>query len=95
MLNFLIWIVVGGVIGLAGSFVLRTYVNPGLRANVVIGMAGAVFAAFLVAPLLGLSDFNPIVFSFPAMLVAMVGALTLVPLAYLMRSGFPSGARHE
>ena len=95
MLNFLIWIVVGGVIGLAGSFVLRTYVSPGLRANVVIGMAGAVFAAILVAPLLGMRDINPMMFSFPAMLMAIVGALTFVPLAHLMRRAFQSPVRFE
>lgn len=95
MQNYLIWIVIGGLIGLAASFVMHTYANPGLRVNVILGIAGAVLAGLLLAPLLHVSAFNPPVFSYPAMMVAILGALLLVPVAHLLRTAVQAAVRHE
>jgi uncharacterized membrane protein YeaQ/YmgE (transglycosylase-associated protein family) len=85
MLNMLIWIVIGGLIGLAGSYLLRMYTNPGLGINIVTGVIGAVIGGFLLAPLLSYSPFNPVAFSYPAMMMAILGALSLVPTLHLAR----------
>jgi uncharacterized membrane protein YeaQ/YmgE (transglycosylase-associated protein family) len=91
MLNMLIWIVIGGLIGLAGSYLLHMYTNPGLGINIVTGIIGAVIGGFLLAPLLSYSSFNPVAFSYPAMMMAILGALSLVPTLHLARQSHRRG----
>lgn len=91
MRNFLIWIVIGGCVCLAGGFILRTYANPGLRANVVAGIAGAVGEGHLLAPLLSLSQLSPMVVSLSAMLMAILRAMSLMPAMHLLRQSRQRG----
>ena len=40
-MNFIIWLIVGGVIGWLASLVMRTDGQQGLFLNVVVGIVGA------------------------------------------------------
>ena len=91
MLNLFIWMVIGGLIGLASSFVLHMYTNPGLRTHIVTGIVGAVIGGLLLAPLLSYSQFNPVAFSYPAMMMAILGAVSLVPTLHLARQSYRRG----
>ena len=88
MLNLLIWIFVGGYIGLAASYLMYIFENPGLRANILTGILGAMLGGLLLAPLLSFSPFNPAAFSYPALMMAMLGAMSLVPTFHLARQPY-------
>jgi uncharacterized membrane protein YeaQ/YmgE (transglycosylase-associated protein family) len=88
MQNMIVWVVLGALIGLAASFVMRTNVGPALRANILVGIAGAVFAGLVLSPLFRYSPLSPVLFSIPAMLMAILGAMVLVPTVHLVRQSY-------
>ena len=53
MMNVIVWLVVGGVLGWLASLVMKTDNQQGLLLNVVVGIAGAVLAGWVIAPLVG------------------------------------------
>ncbi len=54
MINLIIWLVVGGLIGWVASLVMRTDAQQGMLLNVVVGVVGAALAGWLISPMLGL-----------------------------------------
>lgn len=80
ILNILLWIVFGGLVGWVASLLMGTNAQQGVFLNVVIGIAGAVIGGFL-ARLLGLgaiTGFNVISF-----IIALVGAVLLLGIVKL------------
>lgn len=51
-MNFIIWLIVGGVIGWLASLVMKTDGQQGIILNVVVGIAGAVLGGWLISPML-------------------------------------------
>ena len=43
-MNFIIWIVIGGVLGWVASIIMRTNAQQGIFLNVVVGIIGALLA---------------------------------------------------
>jgi uncharacterized membrane protein YeaQ/YmgE (transglycosylase-associated protein family) len=76
MVNIVLWLVVGGLIGWVASAIMRT--REGLALNVVIGIVGAVLAGWLVSPLVGVSTVNQGNFSAASLLVSLLGAVLLL-----------------
>ena len=83
MLNLILWLVVGAVIGWIASMVMRTDAQQGALLNIVVGIVGAAIGGFLF----GANTINTGVFSLPALLVSFVGALILLAIVNLMRQG--------
>lgn len=50
-MNFIIWIVVGGLLGWVASMIMRTDAQQGMFLNVVVGIIGALLGGWLLAPL--------------------------------------------
>jgi uncharacterized membrane protein YeaQ/YmgE (transglycosylase-associated protein family) len=86
-MNFIIYLIVGGLIGWIASIVMRTDAQQGIILNVVVGIIGAMLAGFLVAPLFGTSTINQGNFSLPGLLVSLVGAVILLAIVNLFRRG--------
>jgi uncharacterized membrane protein YeaQ/YmgE (transglycosylase-associated protein family) len=78
IVNFIIWLIVGGIIGWLASIVMRTNAQQGLFLNVVVGIVGAMVAGWFVSPLVGVATINQNNFSMPALLVSFVGAVVLL-----------------
>lgn len=57
-MDFLIWLMVGGLIGWITSMVTNTRAEQGILLNVAIGAIGALLGGWLLAPLLGPSAMN-------------------------------------
>ena len=80
MVNVVVWVIVGGVIGLLGSLVLRTEAQRGAMINVLVAVIGALAAELALAPLLRSSrlggDFG---------LPALVGAIGLLAVFSVFR----------
>jgi uncharacterized membrane protein YeaQ/YmgE (transglycosylase-associated protein family) len=86
-MNFIIWIVVGGLLGWVASLVMRTDAQQGVFLNVIVGIVGALLAGWVVSPLVGIGTINQNVFSVGAMLVSLVGAIILLAIVNLVRRG--------
>jgi uncharacterized membrane protein YeaQ/YmgE (transglycosylase-associated protein family) len=87
MINFIVWIVVGGIIGWLASIVMRTDAQQGTLMNIVVGIVGAFIAGLVLTPLFGIATINQGVFSLPALLVSLVGAIILLAVVSLFRRG--------
>jgi len=88
-MNFIIWIVVGGILGWLASLVMRTDAQQGLLLNIVVGIIGALLGGWLLAPLFGTGTINQNDFSFPSLLVSFLGAIVLLAIVNLFRRGTP------
>lgn len=86
-MNFLIWIVVGGILGWLASLVMKTDKQQGLFLNIVVGIIGALLGGWLLSPLLGAGTINQNDFSMMSLLVSFLGALLLLAIINLLRRG--------
>lgn len=86
-MNFLIWIIVGGVIGWLASLVMKTDGQQGLFLNVVVGIVGAMVGGWLISPLVGVGTINQDNFSLGALVVSFIGAAILLAVVNLIRRG--------
>lgn len=86
-MNFIIWLVIGGVIGWLASMVMKTDGQQGIILNVVVGIVGAFLGGWLISPLVGVGTINQDNFSIGAMVVSFVGALILLAIVNFFRRG--------
>jgi uncharacterized membrane protein YeaQ/YmgE (transglycosylase-associated protein family) len=86
-MNFIAWIVIGGLIGWIASKVMNTDAQQGLILNVVVGIVGALVGGWLISPLVGLPTINQNAFSIGAMAVSLVGAIILLAIVNLFNRG--------
>ena len=84
-MNFLAWLVVGGVLGWLASIVMKTNAQQGIILNIVVGVVGAFIAGLLIAPMLGTGTINTNDFSMASLLVSFLGALALLGIVNLFR----------
>jgi uncharacterized membrane protein YeaQ/YmgE (transglycosylase-associated protein family) len=86
-MNFIIWLIVGGVIGWLASMLMKTNDQQGLFLNVVVGIVGAMIGGWFISPLVGVGTINQNNFSLPAMFVSFIGAAILLAIVNLVRRG--------
>jgi uncharacterized membrane protein YeaQ/YmgE (transglycosylase-associated protein family) len=72
-MNWLVTIVIGGIVGWLGSIVMKTNAQMGIIANVIVGIIGSSLGFWLAAQL-GLASSGPIV----SWVVAVIGAAVLI-----------------
>ena len=89
-MNFIIWIVMGGVIGWVASLIMRTDARQGIVLNIVVGIVGALLGGWLIAPLVGSATINQGDFSIAGLGVSLLGAILLLSAVNLFRR---AGAR--
>jgi uncharacterized membrane protein YeaQ/YmgE (transglycosylase-associated protein family) len=87
MINFLVWLIVGGIIGWLASMVMHTNAQQGIVLNIIVGIVGAFVAGYLLTPLLGIGTINQNNFSLPALLMSLVGAIILLAVVNLISRG--------
>lgn len=87
MINFIVWIIVGGILGWLASLVMRTDAQQGPLLNIIVGIVGAFLAGMLLTPLFGIGTINQNNFSIEAMLVSLLGAVILLGIVNLFRRG--------
>jgi uncharacterized membrane protein YeaQ/YmgE (transglycosylase-associated protein family) len=88
-MNFIIWIVIGGLIGWAASIVMKTDAQQGVILNVVVGIVGALVGGWLLSPLFGTGTINQNDFSLASLVVSLLGAIILLAVVNLLRRGAP------
>jgi uncharacterized membrane protein YeaQ/YmgE (transglycosylase-associated protein family) len=87
MINFIIWIILGAVIGWIASMIMRTDAQQGPLLNIVVGIVGAFLGGLLLAPLFGTGTINQNDFSISGLLVSLLGAIILLAIVNLFRRG--------
>jgi uncharacterized membrane protein YeaQ/YmgE (transglycosylase-associated protein family) len=85
MVNFIVWLIVGGAIGWLASLVMGTDRQQGMVLNVVVGIVGAFIGGLLLSPLFGTGTINDSNFSLPGLFVSFLGAVILLAVVSLFR----------
>ena len=84
-MNFIIWLIVGGIIGWLASIVMKTNGQQGMFLNVIVGVVGAMLGGWVISPLVGIGTINQDNFSMPALLVSFFGAVILLAIVNFFR----------
>ena len=86
-MNFIIWIVIGGVIGWLASMVMKTDAQQGIFLNIVVGIVGSLLAGFLITPLIGGAPITSGAINITTMAISFLGAVVLLGIINLFRRG--------
>ncbi|MCC6172022.1 MAG: GlsB/YeaQ/YmgE family stress response membrane protein [Gammaproteobacteria bacterium] len=86
-MNFIIWLVVGGVVGWVASLIMRRDAQQGIILNVIVGIVGAFLGGLLISPLIGVSTINQGNISIPSILVSLGGAVILLAIVNAFTRG--------
>jgi uncharacterized membrane protein YeaQ/YmgE (transglycosylase-associated protein family) len=84
-MNFIIWIVVGGILGWIASMIMGTNDRQGMFLNIIVGIVGAFLGGLLLAPLFNTGTINQGDFSAGALAVSLVGAVILLAIVNMFR----------
>ena len=88
MINFILWLLFGALVGWLASMVMRTDGQQGALLNIVVGIVGAFLGGFIFNLLgIGGSNLNNNDFSLNSLLVSFVGAVVLLAIVNLVRRG--------
>ncbi len=78
-MDLVITLIIGGVIGWVGSRIMKTNVQMGIIANVVVGIVGSLLG-FWLAGLLGLAEGGAII----RWIIAVGGAVLLIAILKML-----------
>jgi uncharacterized membrane protein YeaQ/YmgE (transglycosylase-associated protein family) len=84
-MSFILWIVVGGLLGWVASMIMGTNDQQGKLLNIIVGIVGAFLGGLLIAPLLNTGTINQGDFSVGSLLVSLVGAVILLAIVGFFR----------
>jgi uncharacterized membrane protein YeaQ/YmgE (transglycosylase-associated protein family) len=83
MINLIIWLLMGALIGWLASIVMGRDAQQGALLNIVVGIVGAMIGGFL----LGGPTLNQNALNLTALLVSFVGAIVLLAIVNLVTRG--------
>ena len=83
-MGFIVWLIVGGIIGWLASLVMRTDAQQGIILNIVVGIVGAVIAGLIFGNG-NINDANPL--DLTNILWSLLGAIILLAIVNLIRRG--------
>jgi uncharacterized membrane protein YeaQ/YmgE (transglycosylase-associated protein family) len=87
-MNFIIWLIVGGIIGWIASKIMATDAQQGILLNIVVGIVGSLLAGWLITPLVGgTTTINQGNFSVSGLVLSLLGAIVLLAIVNLFRRG--------
>ena len=86
-MNFILWIIVGGILGWIASLIMHTNAQQGPMLNILVGIIGALLAGFLLTPLFGVGTINQSNFSLPSLLLSLLGAIILLAMVDFIHRG--------
>ncbi|HTQ37045.1 MAG TPA: GlsB/YeaQ/YmgE family stress response membrane protein [Steroidobacteraceae bacterium] len=86
-MNFIIWLIVGGLVGWVASLIMRTDAQQGIFLNIVVGIVGAFIGGLLLSPVFGIGTINNAGLTLGTFLVSLGGAVILLAIVNLFRRG--------
>jgi uncharacterized membrane protein YeaQ/YmgE (transglycosylase-associated protein family) len=84
-MSFILWLIIGGLLGWVASMIMGTNDQQGKLLNIVVGIVGAFLGGLLLAPLLGTGTINQGDFSFGSLITSLLGAVVLLFIVGLFR----------
>lgn len=84
-MSFILWLIVGGLLGWIASMIMGTNDRQGIFLNIVVGIVGAFLGGLLLAPLFGAGTINQYDFSIGSLLVSLLGAVILLAIVNFFR----------
>ena len=84
-MSFILWLIIGGVIGWVASRIMGTNDKQGIFLNIVVGIVGAFLGGLLLAPLFGTGTINQYDFSIGSLFVSFLGAVILLAIVNFFR----------
>ena len=88
MINFILWLLFGALVGWLASIVMRTDAQQGALMNIIVGIVGAFLGGLLFSFLPGsTSNINNSDFSLGGLLVSFVGAVVLLAIVNFATRG--------
>ena len=85
-MSFILWLIVGGIVGWLASLIMKTDAQQGILLNVVVGIVGAFIGGWLISPLVGVGTINQGI-SIGSVVVSLIGAVILLAIVNLFRRG--------
>jgi uncharacterized membrane protein YeaQ/YmgE (transglycosylase-associated protein family) len=83
-MGFIVWLIVGGLIGWVASMIMRTDGQQGIILNIVVGIVGAVIAGLVLGGG-SINNSNPL--DLTNILWSLLGAVILLAVVNLVRRG--------
>ena len=83
-MGFILWLVVGGIVGWLASLIMRTDGQQGIILNIVVGIIGAVIAGLIFGGG-NINNSNPL--DLTNILWSLLGAVILLAVVNLVRRG--------
>jgi uncharacterized membrane protein YeaQ/YmgE (transglycosylase-associated protein family) len=83
-MGFIVWLIVGGLIGWIASMIMRTDAQQGVILNVIVGIIGAVIAGLILGGG-NINNSNPL--DLTNILYSLLGAIVLLAVVNLVRRG--------
>ena len=83
-MGFILWLVIGGVVGWLASLVMRRDGSQGIILNIVVGIVGSILGAWLIGPIVGAPSINSGEISAGSLLVSFLGAVILLAIVNLI-----------
>lgn len=80
-------LVIGGLVGLMTSLLVGADTRQGTLLNIIVGMLGVFVSGLALTPLFGLSTITESNFSFPGLMISLLGAIILLAVVNLFRAG--------
>lgn len=82
MIDLIVWIAFGALVGWVASLIMNTDGEQGALANIIIGILGAIIGGFVARNFLG-SDVNG--FNITSFIISLIGAIGLIALLKMFR----------
>lgn len=82
-MGFIVWLIIGGVVGWLASLIMRTDAQQGILMNIIVGIVGAFVAGLIFSG--GTINQDPL--DITSILVSLVGAVILLAVVNLIRRG--------
>jgi uncharacterized membrane protein YeaQ/YmgE (transglycosylase-associated protein family) len=86
-MNFIIWLIVGGLLGWVASMIMGTNDRQGVFLNIVVGIVGAFLGGLILAPMFNTGTINQGDFSVGSLVVSLLGAIVLLAIVGFFRRG--------
>src|SRR3546814_15614244 len=80
-MNFIIWLIIGGILGWLASILMRTDAQQGILLNIVVGIVGAFLAGLVFSG----GTINRGDFSLSALIASLLGAVVLLAIVNMVR----------
>jgi uncharacterized membrane protein YeaQ/YmgE (transglycosylase-associated protein family) len=86
-MNFILMLVIGGILGWLASIIMRRDAQQGIILNVVVGIVGALLAGLLITPLMGGAPITSGAFDIRSLIASLIGAVVLLGIVNLFTRG--------